>query len=72
MFKVESIKPSSREIRLKSELQRAKDVPAEITSLNVELKKGALGLEDYWKFPWKMYAEVQGVVEINKGELACL
>lgn len=40
VFEAESIKPSSREMRLESALQKAKDVIAEITSENVELKKG--------------------------------
>jgi hypothetical protein len=39
VFEAESIKPSSREIRLESELQRSKDVIAEIASEKVELKR---------------------------------
>ena len=33
-------KPSAKEARLKSELRRAKDVIAEITAENLDLKKG--------------------------------
>jgi transposase len=36
----QSAKPSAREQRLEAELRRAKDVIAEITAENLELKKG--------------------------------
>lgn len=39
IFEKKASKPSAREERLKSELTRAKDVIAEITSENLELKK---------------------------------
>jgi len=39
IFEKKSAKPSAREERLKSELTRAKDVIAEITAENLELKK---------------------------------
>ena len=40
VFANESSKPSSKEQRLDAELRRAKDVIAEITAENLDLKKG--------------------------------
>jgi len=36
-------KPTAQQLRMESELRRAKDVIAEITSENLDLKKGLLG-----------------------------
>jgi transposase len=43
VFTQESEKPSAKEQRLGRELQRTKDVIAEITAENLELKKGLSG-----------------------------
>jgi hypothetical protein len=43
VFDVQGSKPSAREQRLESEPARAKDVIAEITAENLELKKGLSG-----------------------------
>lgn len=43
VFDVQATKPSAREQRLASELTRAKDVIAEITAENLDLKKGLSG-----------------------------
>jgi len=42
VFAAESGKPSAREQRLETDLNRAKDVIAEITAENLDLKKGLL------------------------------
>lgn len=43
VFAKESARPSAKEQRLQTELRRAKDVIAEITAENLELKKGLSG-----------------------------
>lgn len=40
VFANEAVKPSAKEQRLDAELRRAKDVIAEITAENLDLKKG--------------------------------
>lgn len=42
VFSADAGKPSAQQQRLEAELKRAKDVIAEITSENLELKKGLL------------------------------
>lgn len=43
VFDAASVKPSAKEQRLEADLRRAKDVIAEITAENLDLKKGLSG-----------------------------
>jgi len=43
VFESASVKPSAHQERLEADLRRAKDVIAEITAENLELKKGLSG-----------------------------
>ena len=56
-------KRSAAEEKKEAELRRMKDVVAEITAENLELKKGALGLEDDGQLPPGLQKRVYEEVE---------
>ena len=63
VFEDRNSKPSAQDRRHEAELQRLKNVIAEITAENLELKKRLSGLEDHGQLPPELQRRVHQEVE---------